>query len=304
MSRQPSPSRTPSSPPPRFLSLRPYEQRLDLDKLLRRRNLRHQGQLKNLATRKATNLIFKYGARSTSELYDQCTSDEWSELIYAADTKIHNHVNTALELFIKDSLVLQREDRWGWFIKYSENIPAEINEFKQLFCAQNIDIINFANDLYDLLQCVDSKKNCLRMIGVANSGKTLIAQLIAKPFISAYVNNHNSENEFYLSSFLNKSICLCEELMCTPATAEDFKSILGGANIDISKKYSSKQMLTRTPIIVTSNHKTFGRGHLPPVDENALSLRCYQYNFVSQFKPKLTLTLPALAYLMLISCTR
>lgn len=304
MSRQPSPNRTLSSPRQRFLSSRPYGQPSDLDRQLKRRNLRHQGQLKNLATRKATNLIFKYNARSTSELYDQCTSDEWADLIYTADSKVHNHVNSALELYIKDSLVLQRQDRWGWFVKCAENLPAEIDELNAIFRAQNIDISDFANDLYDLLMCIDSKKNCLRLTGIANSGKSLIAQLIVKPFISAYVNNHNSENEFYLSSFLNKSVCLCEELMCTPATAEDFKSILGGANIDISKKYSAKQMLTRTPIIVTSNHRTFGRGHLPPVDEHALSIRCYHYKFTAEYKPKITVTLPALAYLMLISCTR
>lgn len=304
MSRQPSPSRTPSSPTLKFLSSRPYGQHSDLEQQLKRKNLRHQGQLKNLGTKKATSIIYKYGARSTSELYDQCTSEEWADLIYTADVNIHKHVNIALELFIKDSLVLQRKDRWGWFVKCAENLPAQISEFSNLFAAQQIDITSFANSLFDILMCVDPKINCLRIIGTANSGKTLLAQLIVKSFIAGYVNNHNSENEFYLSCFLNKAICLCEELMCTPATAEDFKSILGGATIDISKKYTSKQALIRTPIVITSNHKTFGRGHLNPVDEHALALRCFTFNFTAQYRPKITLTLPAFAYLMLISCTR
>lgn len=304
MSRQPSPSRTPSSPTLKFLSSRPYGQHSDLEQRLRRRNLRHQGQLKNLATKKATSIIFKYGARSTAELYDQCTTDEWADLLYTADVNIHKHVNIALELYIKDSLVLQRQDRWGWFVKSAQNIPSQISEFISLFSAQQIEVCDFANSLYDILMCCDPKINCLRLIGTANSGKTLLGQLIVQSFVAGYVNNHNSENEFYLSCFLNKAICLCEELMCTPATAEDFKSILGGATIDISKKYTAKQALIRTPIVVTSNHKLFGRGHLNPVDEKALNLRCITYQFSSQYKPKITLSLPAFAYLMLISCTR
>lgn len=150
---------------------------------------------------------------------------------------------------------------------------------------------------------IDPKLNCLRIIGTSNSCKSLIAQLLVKDFISAYVNNHNSENEFYLSCFLNKAICLCEELMVTPATGEDFKSILGGAKIDISKKYTSKQTLIRTPIIVTSNHKKFGRGHLSPADESALDNRCFTYHFNTPYKPSIKITMPALAYVIYVSCS-
>lgn len=201
-------------------------------------------------------------------------------------------------------LTIQRANRWEWFIKSAVNSkPAEVEELRTLFNNQRINITCFANSLYRVLMCTDEKKNCLRLLGTANSGKTLIAQLIVSPFISAYVNNHNSENEFYLSSFLNKSICLCEELMVTPATGEDFKSILGGASLEISKKYTNKQILKRTPIIVTSNHRSFGRGHLAPVDEAALSLRCFDYYFVTPYKPKVHISAPSLAYLMYTECT-
>lgn len=180
------------------------------------------------------NLFFKYNARSVSELFDQCTADEWADLVYIADVNLHKYLNVAYELFVKENLYLQRQDRWGWFVKNAENIPHEVSQLRELFYQQGIGIPNFANSLFDILQEQNPKINTLRLVGVPNSGKSLLAQLIVAPFISAYVNNHNSENEFYLSSFLNKSVCLCEELMCTPATAEDFKSILAGAKIDIS----------------------------------------------------------------------
>lgn len=289
-------SKIPLYRPTKLTTLRRLELHSDLAQHLRKRNLRHQGQLKNDATKRCLSLYFKYNARSLSELYDQCTPDEWANLIYAADTNIHKHLNIAQEMYIKECLYLQRANRWSWFIKYADYIPDQVNELEKLFKAQNIDIPTFCNDVFHLLNLTDPKKNCLLLYGHANSGKSLIGQLLVQGFISSYVNNHNSENEFYLSSFLNKAICICEELMITPATAEDFKSILGGANIDISKKYTAKQVLTRTPIIVTSNHKNFGRGHLNPLDEIALRLRCYSYYFSTPYRPSVTITLPALSF--------
>ena len=99
------------------------------------------------------------------------------------------------------------------------------------------------------------------------------------------MNNHGSENEFYLSNMLKKSIILCEELYITITTAEDFKSVLVGQPIDITKKFNEKQLSQRTPFVITSNYSRFGRGHLPPTVENALSIRCYNYILNSAFKP-------------------
>lgn len=157
----------------------------------------------------------------------------------------------------------------------------------------------FVVSLKRWLNCEDEKLNCLRIFGTPNSGKTLLARLICNNFICAFVNNHNSENEFYLSCFLNKAIALCEELMITPATAEDFKSILGGAPLMISKKYNEKQVLIRTPILVTSNHKLFGRGHVPPADEDALCKRCIDYHFTVSYRPKCHVTSEAFAHFVL-----
>lgn len=233
-----------------------------------------------------------------------CSASEWGELISICDVHVHKHLNIALELYIKELLDLQRNDRWCWYVTTAEYYdPIQVEELRHLFALQNINIIHFANDVYALFKCIDEKRNCLRLIGNSNTCKTLIGTLLVEMFVSAYVNNHNSENEFYLSSFLNKAVCLCEELMLTPATAEDFKSVLGGAKLEISKKYTAKQTLIRTPIIVTSNHSKFGRGHLDPKDEAALANRCYTYRFNIPYKPKVRITAPSLSYLIYVSCT-
>ena len=59
--------------------------------------------------------------------------------------------------------------------------------------------------------------------------------------------------------------------------------------IDISKKYVGRQLLTRTPFVITSNYTRFGRGHLPPTDENALCSRCFTYQFQAVYKPPIML---------------
>lgn len=188
---------------------------------------------------------------------------------------------------------LQRDDMFKYACTLSMKecpIMEQQDEFDLIFRANNIDPQSFAHNLMKVLNKKENKINCLRLIGVPNSGKTLIANCIVKPFITCYNNNHGSENEFYLSNMLNKSIILCEELYITIATCEDLKSVLGGQDIDVAKKFNEKQLLTRTPVIITSNYHRFGRGHLSPTDENALALRCYTYTFNCEIKPTTKLT--------------
>lgn len=241
-------------------------------------------------------LIYRYRARSISELYDKCSASEFASIVYHG--KYSECATLALELFVKDNLEIQRKNRWEYFLSFQKYDEVQENELIRLFETQRIDIVLFAECLRDVLNCVYPKINAMKFVGRPNSGKSLLAQLICKMFICCYANNHGSENEFFLSNFLNKSIILCEELYVTQATAEDFKQILGGAPIDIDKKFYNKQILMRTPMIITSNYNEFGRGHLPHVDEQALKLRCITFDFISDFKPKCMIEMTSLAHLM------
>lgn len=226
-------------------------------------------------------------SRSCSELYDRCSLAEWT-FICGLGPNYHELIKTALELYVKEKLDCQRKDMFRYATLNALKEPLIIeqyNEFKRLFHNNGINPKQFCADLYNILNKKHNKINSLRLIGRPNTGKTLIANCIVAPFICCYMNNHGSENEFFISNMLNKAIILCEELYLTVATAEDFKSILGGQNIDIAKKFNEKQLMMRTPIIITSNYDRFGRGHLPPCDESALCLRCKTYVLNSEFKP-------------------
>lgn len=245
----------------------------------------------------AIKLIYKYRARSISELFDKCTADEFASLLYNC-TNYQKLIMPALELFIKDSLEIQRRDRWSYMMSFAKFNYEEEKEILNLLKTQGINPIEFSNAIKKVFLCSEEKINCVRLTGVANSGKSLLFQLITSCFITCYANNHGSENEFYMSNFLNKAVILCEELYVTQATCEDFKSILGGANIDIAKKYSEKQILSRTPILITSNFEHFGRGHLSPIDENALKSRCISFSFSFSFSPKVHITAPSMFHFL------
>nr|QTE04002.1 MAG: hypothetical protein [Motacilla densovirus] len=266
---------------------------LDLAETMKRRSQRHQNRVKNAATQTAINYIYKYAARSISELFDKCSAEEFAAIVYCSPSDYHRSIQPALDLFIKDSLELQRKNRWEYMLSFAAYNEEQEREILRLFTVQQIDPVYFAMCLKSVLTCELPKKNAIKIYGAANSGKSLIAQLIASCFICSYANNHGSENEFFLSNMLNKALILCEELFVTPATCEDFKSILGGANIDISKKFNEKQILSRTPVIITSNYSLFGRGHLSHVDETALQLRCFSFCFNHIFAPNCQITAPA-----------
>lgn len=233
-------------------------------------------------------------ARSIAELYDSklCSFDDWMDLCALGPNYIEI-IKTALELQIKYELDIQRNDMWEYAINKAREYPMdplEINEFKNIFNLNNITNIKlFVSNLKLILNKEKFKLNALRFYGAPNSCKTLIADAIVAPFIACKMNNHGSENEFYLSNMLNKSIIQCEELYLTTSTAEDFKSILGGHPIDVSKKFWEKQLLQRTPVIITTNYTKFGRGHLPPLDEMALASRCITYHIFADYTPKCTL---------------
>lgn len=231
-------------------------------------------------------IIQETNSRSVSELYDRCTFSDWQEICKFSD--YHALIKTALELHIKLQLDKQRENMW----KYATNAALkceldsqQFNEFDKIFRLNNIDPSTFAWTVKNILEKHESKINAIRITGLPDTGKTLISNCIVEPFICCRMNNHGSENEFFMSNMLNKAIIQCEELYITIATAEDFKSVLGGQLIDIAKKFNEKQLLTRTPVIITSNYDRFGRGHIPPTDERALAIRCYNYKFNSKVSP-------------------
>lgn len=214
----------------------------------------------------------------------------------------HDIIRTSIEIYVKRLLDCQRGNLWKFILNNVINDfipdPNQQGEIMNILNFNNIDPIRFANCVKIVLSKSDPKINSLRMYGDSNSCKSLLSNALCRPFVCCYMNNHGSENEFYLSNMLNKSILLCEELYITVATCEDFKSVLGGQPIDVAKKYNEKQLLKRTPVIITSNYYKFGRGHLPAMDEDALNNRCFNFTMNFAYKPQCYIDTPNVYYFL------
>lgn len=204
------------------------------------------------------------------------------------DQNYHALIKTAIEIYKKQLLDIQRADLYAYAVNNAKKHPIDplqFNELKTIFAVNRIDPRKFASNLKFILDKTDPKINTLRLIGVPNSCKTLIANCIIDPFVACRGNNHGSENEFYLSGYLCVSVVKIDELYITIATCEDMKSILGGEPIDIAKKFNDKQLMCRTPFFLTNNQRRLGRGHLPAGDEAALDLRCIIFNMPTTYRP-------------------
>lgn len=236
-------------------------------------------------------IVRKHDVSTFSQFYDKCDYQDYCALVEAGPG-YQEIIKSALSIEKKYKLQAQYRDRLKWAISRASQTPdpEALKEIDAILRYNSVDVEKFCKDIHDLLRLKHPKINCLRLWGTPNSGKTLLANCISEPFVVCYMNNHGAENEFFISNMLNKSLILCEELYITVATAEDFKSVLGGQPLDIAKKYEEKQVLQRTPVVVTSNYEKFGRGHLSSVDERALALRCFDYHFTQEYHPKTRIT--------------
>ena len=131
-------------------------------------------------------------------------------------------------------------------------------------------------------------KNTIRLVGPSNTGKSVIAKAIVEPFLYYSATMSGCAGEHYFGAMVNKSIILIEELWVIPSTADDYKTILSGYPIHVNKKHiTEREELSETPIIVTSNHVQWGRGHISGIDEVALNNRTFTFNLCTPF-PKTT----------------
>lgn len=229
------------------------------------------------------NLIRKYRCESESDYYSRTTSGEYTELAIKYHINYSRTINLFIDVFLKEEIEFQREHMWD-IITLPPHGNAE--NFDKLLKGIGLPVWDFFHAVKNLLLMKHEKKNCIFIYGPVNSCKTIIAQCITNRFITCYATNHGSLGDFYFSPFLKKTIINLEELQVTCATADDYKSILGGAPLDLNRKHVvDRQRMYRTPIVITSNFDKFGRGMISGLDEEALQARCYRFHTLSSYQP-------------------
>lgn len=240
-------------------------------------------------------MALKSGTKPTA-IFDLCCEHKIVDFIgfkmkfgsvYIDDDVIKSGVQMARWKLVTKQL----DNIWAWGCASALPNIEQYECWELFFMSQGIDIAQFIKDLKSWALRSDPKLNTLFFSGPTNCGKTLVVNAICEPFITAFITNiQRNTSDFLLSPLLDSTIGVLEEVFLVPDIVNDYKRLLEGGNISVGMKFHSPQLLTRRPIICTSQWDNFGRGYLHSDDERAFVNRCYKFTFHNSINLPVKLT--------------
>lgn len=140
----------------------------------------------------------------------------------------------------------------------------------------------FCHDVYQIMNKVLPKKNCLMVIGEPQAGKTYLLSSIAKSAIYySTVQSISGKSSFELQDMLDTRCALINEPLITDATFETMKNVLEGQPVTIDKKFKAGSTLHRTPCFVATNFNLCNYTTKPAQNRKALEARTTTYSFAT-----------------------
>lgn len=144
----------------------------------------------------------------------------------------------------------------------------------------NIDPKKFCTDVYQIMNKVLPKKNCLMVIGAPQAGKTYLLSSIAKSAIYySTVQSLTGKSAFELQDMLDSRCALINEPLITDNTFETMKNVLEGQPVTIDKKFKAGSTLHRTPCFVATNFNLCNYTTHRAANKQALEARTTHYTF-------------------------
>lgn len=225
--------------------------------------------------------VYNWGDQFNDELHDDryMTTDE---LFVRSTKQRRNQIYRIIHW-------IQTSDRWAYLEQHYNLIAThDIENIEKYFKHQGYSIgeqKNIAVEIRAWLTCNSGKRNCLRLLGPASTGKSTLAKCIVEPWFLGYINTMQSVKNpnFMLASCIGKSMCLAEEPFFTVDVAEEMKKFMAGNVCITDNKHTEAQTLSRMPVLVTSNWAQFGHGLLAERDEAALWSRCITITLSKDF---------------------
>lgn len=154
-------------------------------------------------------------------------------------------------------------------------------EIIQDICRFNyIDPKELYTTVKNVLNRNTKKRNSIFFYGPKNSGKTLLANSIIRgTFLYSTLQNVQGRNSFEFSELCSCRAVLMNEPMITDATVEIFKNLLEGQEVSVPVKYKENQIISRVPIIITSNFDIAIYTSRRSEQEETINARCFRYTF-------------------------
>ena len=149
--------------------------------------------------------------------------------------------------------------------------------FKNILDAQDISLVEFVNDVYDLLTMSKPKQNLLALEGVPNSGKSFIARSIAALY--KYQNTCQGTTSFPFMEIASASIGLIEEPVFSNDALQTFKKLAEGTPTDVAVKNRKAARVPRIPLIITSNYDFVVQGG--STEKQAFASRMKKHTFTA-----------------------
>ncbi len=156
---------------------------------------------------------------------------------------------------------------------------------EDLFTANEIDGKKFMLDAIKVLDMAEKKVNAFAIVGPANSGKSLIVDLMTNMLTCGTVSRRGEQSAFVFDNLLDSAVALMEEPRIVNATVNDFKYLLGGQKLQVDVKHQKKQWLHRIPVMISSN--TPIGALVSGADRLALEARVVTYRFRAQIQSSL-----------------
>lgn len=127
----------------------------------------------------------------------------------------------------------------------------------------------FIKRLYDICEKIIPKMNSMQVIGPPNSGKTFFFDMVTSFYLNiGHVANIVRGQNFPLNDCVHRRMLMWNEPNCCQSAWEIVKLLTAGDSCPAKIKYQSDQVISRTPLILTSNN-----GFMQP--NATYNSRCY-----------------------------
>lgn len=120
---------------------------------------------------------------------------------------------------------------------------------------QNINPIQFIENVFDVMDKRQPKINTILMIGPPNSGKTSMFSAPIRDICLhvGQIGNRGANSEFIYQECINKRMIAIDECVMAPNNLEDLKLLTAGEKLLSNVKTMGYEGVARTPCIMTGN---------------------------------------------------